>query len=125
MKDDELDPVFKALASGARRRVLDLLREGPLTTGDLCAAFPELSRFAVMQHVGVLESAGLLTPERRGRHRYNHLNPVPLQRVYERWVSRYAGHWSQALVALKSALESASLPPDDRAAALFHKDSDE
>jgi len=48
---DELKWVFKALADGTRRQILDLLSERPMTTGALCAAFP-VSRFAVMKHLG-------------------------------------------------------------------------
>ena len=121
MEHDPLDPVFKALASSVRRKVLDLLKDGPLTTGDLAAAFPELSRYAVMQHVGVLEKAGLIVPDKRGRRRYNHLNAVPIQQVYDRWVSSYAGHWSQALTALKATLERPQTPPDDRRPAPSHE----
>ena len=113
MTDDPLDPVFKALASSARRKLLDLLKGGALTTSDLCAAFPELSRYAVMQHLGVLEKAGLVISEKRGRTRYNHLNAVPIQSVYDRWVSQYAGHSSQALTMLKQSIESPSKPLDD------------
>ena len=64
---DPLDPVFKALADPTRRKVLDLLRLRARTTGELCAEFPGLSRFAVMKHVGVLHGAGLVTVRREGR----------------------------------------------------------
>lgn len=113
MASDPLDPVFKALASSPRRKLLDLLRDGALSTSDLAAAFPELSRYAVMQHLGVLEKAGLVVTEKKGRVRYNHLNAVPIQRVYDRWVSQYAGHWSQALTMLKHSIEAPSKPLDD------------
>jgi DNA-binding transcriptional ArsR family regulator len=85
--------------------MLDMLRDGPLTTGDLSAAFPELSRFAVMQHLGVLTEANLVIVQRQGRQRFNYLNAVPIREIYERWVSRYAGHWASALIGLKRALE--------------------
>jgi DNA-binding transcriptional ArsR family regulator len=103
---DDLEEVLRALASPIRRRVLDLLREGPMSTGDIAARFPELSRFAVMQHLGVLEGAALLVPRRDGRTRLNYLNPVPIQRIYQRWVSRYQEPWTEALVSMKDALES-------------------
>ena len=82
--------LWRALASPWRRRVLDLLREGPATTSALAAQLPELSRFAVMQHLGVLADAGVVIAERRGRDRYNYLNPVPLREWYERWVQPLA-----------------------------------
>ncbi len=114
MKPDPLEPVFKALASPWRRKVLDLLRDGPLTTSDLDAAFPELSRFAVMQHLKVLEEANLVIVRREGRQRFNHLNAVPIRQIYERWVSRFEGHWAGALISLKDMLEAPDTPGDDR-----------
>lgn len=102
---DLLDAVFKALADPTRRRVLDLLRARARTTGELCAEFPGLSRFAVMKHVGVLHGAGLVTVRREGRVRWNHLNAVPLRRMYERWVSRYEGEWAGALLRLQERVE--------------------
>jgi DNA-binding transcriptional ArsR family regulator len=114
LKPDPLEPVFKALASPWRRKVLDLLRDGPLTTSDLDAAFPELSRFAVMQHLKVLEEANLVIVRREGRQRFNHLNAVPIRQIYERWVSRFEGHWAGALISLKDMLEAPDTPGDDR-----------
>lgn len=68
-------------------------------------AFPGLSRFAVMQHLRVLERAGLVVSHYEGRVRVNQLNVVPIRRVYERWVTKYEGHWAGALIALKEQLE--------------------
>ena len=103
---DELDPVWKALSNPTRRRMLDLLKEGPMTTGDLSERFADLSRFAVMQHLGVLEEADLVLPVREGRSRYNYLNPVPIQQIYDRWVSAYMQPWTDALTSLKHELEA-------------------
>src|SRR5215210_2387200 len=80
------DDIWRAVASPVRRSLLDLLRSGPRTTGELADELPQLSRFAVMQHLGVLSEAGLVLVRRRGRYRFNHLNPVPLRRWYEHWV---------------------------------------
>jgi DNA-binding transcriptional ArsR family regulator len=85
--------------------LLDRLRTGPATTGELAAVLPELSRFAVMQHLAVLADAGLVLPERRGRDRVNHLNPVPLREWYERWVQPMADAGAADLLALKRAAE--------------------
>lgn len=111
-EDDGNDVVWRALASPLRRRILDLLVGGPRTTGDLAEAFPELSRFAIMQHLKVLEEADLVVPRREGRRRFNHLNAVPIQRIYRRWVSRYTGRWADALVGLKEELEEESAAAD-------------
>lgn len=88
--------------------MLDLLRDGPMSTGDIADEFRDLSRFAVMQHIGVLESASLVVPRRAGRTRLNYLNPVPIQRIYQRWVSKYQEPWTEALVSLKGTVESDS-----------------
>lgn len=102
----ELDPVWRALSNAMRRRMLDLLREHPMTTGALAAQFPGHSRFAVMQHLAVLEDGGLVVHRRDGRTRINYLNPIPIQQIYNRWVSQYEGTWTDALIALKDDVET-------------------
>src|SRR6186713_3023904 len=99
--------VWRVLASPQRRQLLDLLSEGPRTTGELAEAMPDLSRFAVMQHLSVLTDAGLVVVRRRGRHRFNHLNPVPLRRWYERWVVPLADRAGAELLALERHVERA------------------
>lgn len=101
----DLDPVWRALANPLRREMLDRLQGGPLSTGDLVLAFPDLSRFAVMQHLGVLEEAGLVIAHKLGRTRLNFLNVVPIRRIYERWVSQYEEQWADTLIDLKGRLE--------------------
>ncbi|MEX0906988.1 MAG: metalloregulator ArsR/SmtB family transcription factor [Gemmatimonadota bacterium] len=103
---DELDRVWRALANPTRRRMLDMLRDGPATTGGLAARFPELSRYAVMQHLRVLSDAELVGVRRVGRERYNYLNPVPIQQIHDRWVVRYMRPWAEALIGLRDELES-------------------
>lgn len=98
--------MWSALAHPVRRSVLDELRPGPRTTGELAAAFPQLSRFAVMQHLGVLEQAGLLLVRRRGRHRLNYVNPAPLEEVRRRWMSEFAAEAGRGAVALKHYIEA-------------------
>jgi len=97
--------VFKALADATRRRILDLLRDQPRTTGDLCAAFTELDRCTVMQHLGVLEKADLIVVKREGRNRWNYLNVAPIREVYDRWISPYASPSAEILTRLRRDLE--------------------
>jgi DNA-binding transcriptional ArsR family regulator len=104
----DLDLVWRALANPVRREMLDALRDGPQTTGAIVDRFPHLTRFAVMQHLKVLEQAELVIPLREGRHRHNYLNPVPIQRIFDRWVVRYMKPWTEALVDLREELETAS-----------------
>ena len=99
------DGVWRALANPQRRRILDLLRDGPKTTGVLAEAFGGKSRYAVMQHLGVLEQAGLVVVRREGRQRFNALNPVPIRRIYERWMSAFAEGEAVKLLALERHLE--------------------
>jgi DNA-binding transcriptional ArsR family regulator len=103
-----LDAIFPALADPTRRGILDLLRERPRTTGDIAAGFPT-TRFAVMKHLAVLEDAGLIAVRREGRERWNYLNAVPLQMLYERWVKRYEALWASKLTGLKSQIEGADM----------------
>jgi DNA-binding transcriptional ArsR family regulator len=105
-RHDDLEEVWRALSNPTRRAILDLLRPGPRSTGELADAFPDLSRFAIMQHLGVLEEAELVIPRREGRRRHNYLNPVPIQQIHDRWVSRYTRPWTEALVGLRDELES-------------------
>ena len=108
MKPDELDATFHALASEPRRRMLDwLVKEPGCTVGRLCECFEgELSRFGVMKHLGVLETANLVTTRREGRTKLHFLNPVPIQQVADRWIGKYAQPFTRALVDLKADLES-------------------
>jgi len=103
--EDEADRLFKALSARTRRQLLDLLREGPRTTGDLCSRFPALDRCTVMQHLGVLEDAGLVVAQRRGRERWNHLDVLPIKRVHDRWIGEYARGAVDLLAALRLDLE--------------------
>jgi len=102
---DPLEGVWKSLANAARREILDLLVEGPRPTGWLAEQFPEISRFAVMQHLRVLEEGGLVIRRKVGRETQNYLNPVPIQQIYHRWVARFQEPWAEALVSLKHGLE--------------------
>lgn len=97
--------IWRALSNPLRRRMLDELSSGPRTTGELADRVPSLSRFAVMQHLGVLVDAGLVVVRRRGRERLNHLDPVPLRRWYERWVSPLADIAATEVLALHRHVE--------------------
>lgn len=104
--EEASQPVWRALASPVRRQLLDELGRGPRTTAELAATNQDLSRYAVMQHLGVLEEAGLVVVRRRGRYRYNHLNPVPLREWYERWVTPLADRTAGELLALRRHVET-------------------
>ena len=97
--------IFKALASPTRRAILDGLKNRPQTTGMLCENFPALDRCTVMQHLKVLEAADLVIAKREGRERWNHLNPLPIKQIHDRWIGPYAARAVELLDRLKDDLE--------------------
>jgi DNA-binding transcriptional ArsR family regulator len=106
---DEMDAVFRALADPTRRLLLDaLFTADGQTAGELCAQVPEMTRFGVMKHLGVLEESGLVTTQRAGRTKLHYLNPVPIGLVADRWISKYAEPFTRAMVGLRTGLEEAT-----------------
>jgi uncharacterized protein YndB with AHSA1/START domain len=100
-----MDDVFKALADGTRRSLLDeLFKEDGQTLSMLEARLP-MTRFGVMKHLKVLEEAGLVVTKRRGREKLHFLNVVPIRLIHDRWVSKYAEPWVATLSGLKRELE--------------------
>jgi DNA-binding transcriptional ArsR family regulator len=103
---DQDDRVFRALAGPDRRRILDLLRDQPMTTGEIGQKLPHLDRTTVMQHLGVLERARLIISRKQGRCRWNYLDVSPIQRIYERWIHNYAMPSARLLSKLQADLEA-------------------
>jgi DNA-binding transcriptional ArsR family regulator len=103
------DAVFKALADGTRRAILDALfvADGQSVQA-LCGHFPAMTRFGVMKHLRVLEDAGLVVARREGRRTLQFLNPVPIGEIADRWISKYAQPFTRALLDLRDELESES-----------------
>ncbi len=98
--------VFKALADDTRRAVLDaLFTHDGQTVVALCERFPGMTRFGVMKHLAVLEAANLVTTRREGRTKLHFLNPVPIQQLADRWISKYAQPFTGAMVGLQTCLE--------------------
>ena len=108
--DHDLDAVFKALANPVRRRICDELKLRPLTTQQLVDCFSELDRCTVMQHLKVLEGAGLVIPVRKGRERFNYLDAMPIQAIHERWIGPHAAHAAKRLNQLRRELEEQKQP---------------
>jgi uncharacterized protein YndB with AHSA1/START domain/DNA-binding transcriptional ArsR family regulator len=101
-----VETVFRALADANRRLLLDRLfeRDGQ-TLGELQACLPQMTRFGVMKHLGVLEEAHLISTQKVGREKFHYLNPVPIQEIGDRWISKFARPWVGALAGLKYELE--------------------
>ena len=99
------DTIWRALADPVRREILDLLAIEPRTTGELVAHFDSLCRTGVMKHLDVLVLANLVIVEKSGRTRWNHLNPVPIEQVCQRWVNNHVKQLARSLTRLKSIIE--------------------
>ena len=69
---------FKALADPTRRRILELLRDGDLTAGELAEHF-DISKPSLSHHLATLKSAGLVSDERRGQNNVYSLNTTVMQ----------------------------------------------
>jgi DNA-binding transcriptional ArsR family regulator len=84
-----MDRVFKALASPARRRLLDSLRahDGE-SLRELCTHL-DMTRQGVAGHLRRLEGAKLVSSIRRGREKLFYLNPVPIHEIFECWIKKY------------------------------------
>lgn len=105
MESAELDLLFATLAHPDRRRMIDLLIEGPGMSLKALASHFETSRIAVLKHVRALEAAELVLSKKVGRTRHLYFNPVPIQRVHDRWTTRYSAFWSGRLADVKERVE--------------------
>jgi uncharacterized protein YndB with AHSA1/START domain/DNA-binding transcriptional ArsR family regulator len=92
--------VWTALSAPTRRRILDGLRGGPMTTGQIVASLP-FSRVATMKHLALLSDAALIVSRRRGRERWHYLNYVRLQQILERWRAPHEVQWAARLINLQ------------------------
>jgi DNA-binding transcriptional ArsR family regulator len=101
-----MDAVFKALADGSRRKLLDrLYKSNGQTLGELCEHL-DMTRQAVTKHLVLLEKANLVSVVWRGREKLHYLNPVPLHEIHERWIGKFESPRLQALSDLKKVLEN-------------------
>jgi DNA-binding transcriptional ArsR family regulator len=106
-----LDTVFHALGDATRRHMLRQLAGGERTVGQLAEPFA-ISLAAASKHIKVLESAGLIRREVRGRTHLCRLDPGPLASAHE-WLNFYERFWTDRLDALERLLheEDARKPP--------------
>jgi len=103
------DAVFRALADGSRRQLLDRLhRRNGQTLGELCQGL-DMTRQAVAKHLAVLEEANLVSWRRHGREKLHFINPVPINEMAERWISKFDAPRLDALSELKRTLEGKDL----------------
>ena len=100
-----MDEVFKALADASRRALLDRLHvRGGQTLNELCDGLA-MTRQSVTKHLGILETANLVSTIRHGREKLHYLNPVPIHQIGERWIKKFERGKLTALSELKRQLE--------------------
>ena len=103
LTEDELDRAFGALADRTRRAILARLTEGDAGVLEVAAPFP-MSQPAVTKHLGVLESAGLVSRHRQARQRLCHLEAGRLKQLSD-WVGSYREFWEESFERLDELLE--------------------
>ena len=103
---EDIDRVLSALADPTRRRMVDLLREGPKRAGDLAAAF-DISAPAISRHLKVLRENELIEEEEAGgdrRLRVYRLRAAPFEGL-QSWLEEVAAYWTSQLAAFKRHAE--------------------
>ena len=102
-----MEKLFAALSDPSRLKVVEALRSrGQITSGEIAALLPQMSRFGVMKHLKVLEEANLISTRKAGRFKHHYLNPVPFQQIADHFVSRFAAPWTRGMIDLKTDLEA-------------------
>ena len=104
--NEQTDQVFQALAHTTRREILDLVRDNPgQNVGELAQSF-DVSRIAVMNHLAVLTTAGLIISEKDGRSRRLYLNAIPIREIHDRWIDSYSEQWLDRMSEIKLMAEA-------------------
>ncbi|RYD42707.1 MAG: ArsR family transcriptional regulator [Sphingomonadales bacterium] len=104
-----LDTVFHALGDATRRAMLGELAAGERTVGELAAPFM-MSLAAASKHIKVLENAGMVRREVRGRSHVCSLDPAPLMSA-DQWLGIYRRFWTDRLDILEKLLRAEAAPP--------------
>lgn len=101
-----LDGLFNALSDPARRVIVERLSRGPASVSELAKPLP-MSLPSVMQHLGVLEAAGLVRSEKVGRVRTCSIEPAALS-LAEQWINARRTAWEHRLDRLGAYLARSS-----------------
>lgn len=108
MADDAvLGRMFGALADPSRRSMVERLSRGPASVSELAEPLT-MSLPAVMQHVQVLETSGLVRSEKVSRTRVCRLEPAALGTA-ERWIAERRAGWERRLDRLGDVLAEANV----------------
>jgi DNA-binding transcriptional ArsR family regulator len=107
---DEVDDILAALADPTRRQVLDVIAARGEATATIVAAELPVSRQAVVKHLAVLDRAGLVSGQRRGREVLYSVRPEPLVAT-ARWITDLSTAWETRLARIKRLAE---IPESER-----------
>lgn len=99
--DEDLS--FAALANPTRRRLLELLMQGPCTPGELAHEFA-LSRAAISEHLGILRRAKLVRDTQLGRKRHYELHRESFEELNQ-WLGKFQRYWEERLEAFGDVLD--------------------
>lgn len=102
LNSSQLDQVFQALADPTRRRVVERLTRGPASVSELAKPL-DMTLSAVVQHLAVLETSGLVRSEKVGRVRTCRVEPAAL-RLAEQWITDRRATWERRLDRLGDLL---------------------
>lgn len=105
VEEERYNRILKALGNSQRRKILDLIKNQPQTTSDLCNALVGLDRCTIMQHLDVLERADLIVVKHKGKYRWNYINLFPIKEIHDRWISKYSLNSLDLLSKLKRDLD--------------------
>lgn len=98
--------MFRAIDHPDRRVLLDALFDADgQTLTELTALLPQMTRFGVMNHLRVLEEAGLVTTRKVGRTKLHYLNPIPIRQIQARWIDKYAQRVADSMAAITDTAE--------------------
>ena len=106
----DLDRLFHALADPARRAMLERLSRGPAPVSELARPLP-MSLPSAMQHLSVLEAAGLVRSKKTGRVRTCAIEPEALSQA-ERWINARRAEWEHRLDRLGEYLKTLEIKGD-------------
>jgi DNA-binding transcriptional ArsR family regulator len=110
-QSSDLDRLFHALSDPARRSMVERLSRGPVSVSELARPLP-MSLPAAMQHLQVLEGAGLIRSEKIGRTRTCRIDPDMLSEA-ERWLNARRNEWENRLDRLGTYLETLKSEGDE------------
>lgn len=111
-QDEDLDRVFHALSDCSRRRMIEQLSSGPASVSEPAQPLP-MTLAAVVQHVQILEAAGLVRTKKVGRVRRCELRAEALRPV-DSWISERQAMWAAAFDRLGDVLADPQEPDGSR-----------